>query len=482
VFGHLRVKSCRLNEKDRSIYKSHFCSVCHNLHAFAGWDASLLTNYDVTLWSMVASGVSGTDYLRLPEARPCTAIPFRSVDVQPLSPEMGASLAALTILLAWAKVEDHRQDGGIVLGWLGQAWLGNKEAKARDYLAGRDYPLTALLELPRRQARAEGEARPTLAALAGPTQEALADAFAWIGVLAERRDLIAELRSLGSAIAGFVYLWDALQDLDKDRKSKSFNAVLAIWGQSFPAGEVRAQLALALSGIGRAIEQLPLGNRRKLCKDLVESLRADVQLHPALQASASLPPSPRRALAKAGFVKASDCDCDVGNCCCEAGCCDTGSGCNCCELSCCDCHKGDACCELDCCSCCGDSDCCFCCCYDRSSNSANCCGSKKAPGSQAQESSSLSEDREALLCPGCRHDLSEVGAAHLCRGCSGIWVDGGGEPDLDSLRRSRTPSKLPAIPRGSRTCPRCRSLLRSPFGGGTDVESCDSCHGRFYQG
>jgi hypothetical protein len=481
VFGHLRVKNCRLSEKDRLIYRSHFCSVCHNLHAFGGWDVSLLTNYDVTLWSLVASGVSAVDYLRPAEWRPCTALPLRKVEVQPLSAEMGASLAAITILLAWAKVEDHRQDGGRLLGWLGQNWLGKREAKARDYLSARGYPMEALSQLPIRQAAAERDPAPTLGALCRPTQDALADGFEWIGVLAERPDLRQHLGRLGREIAAFVYLWDALQDLDKDRKSGAFNAVRAVWGESFPASAVRSELEGSLARMAEAIGRLPLGNRRKLCRDLVESLAEKVRLHPLLKAPVRAMPSPRRAIGQAGFLKTSDCDC--GNSCCEVGCCDTGSGCGCCEVSCCDCHKGDACCELDCASCCGDGDCVICCCTDRGKGcsccDSDCCGKDKK-SSQSSYSDSLttaSEDSdEALLCPGCRHDLQPRGAAQTCRSCTGVWVDGAGDPDLRSLRLGTQP---PAIPRGSRTCPRCRSLLRSPFGG-EGPESCDGCGGRFY--
>lgn len=493
MFGHLRVKSCGLEGKDRAIYRSHFCGVCHSLHAFAGWDASLLTNYDVTLWSLVASGVSARDYDRQIERRPCTAVPFRRVDVQPLSTDMAASLASLTVLLTWAKLEDHRQDSGRAIGWLGQTWLGRKEVKARDYLTGRDYPLTSLLELPARQSVAEKSGQPTLAQLARPTQDALADAFAWIAVLAQRPDLDCDLRHLGQSVAGYVYLWDALQDLDKDREWGDFNAISAVWGHPVAARagwEIRGELLAFLGEMERSLEQLPLGNRRKLCNELVETLRVRVGAHSALKDAAPPLASPRRNLARAGFFVRPSCDCDCGSCCCEANCCDTGGDCGCCELSLCDCQKGDACCELSCCDCCGNdggdtvlccvNDCDVCCCW----------GDRKR---EKRESMSLPMEPSVLadpaLCPGCRHDLVERtmagGSVLKCRKCEGVWLDGKSsvlESDIKGLlSRGGLHPSTEGIPRGSRTCPRCRSLLRSPFG--TDAaETCDSCGGRFLQG
>lgn len=496
MFGHLRVRSCGLEVNDRALYRSHFCGVCHSLHAFAGWDASLLTNYDVTLWSLVASAVSTKDYQLPIEMRSCTALPFHRVEVQPLSPDLAASLASLTVLLAWAKVEDQRQDGKAVLGWAGRVWLGRKEARARDWLSGKGYPLDSLLQLPARQAEAESRPSPRLADLARPTCQALGEAFVWIAALAERPDLSEPLRSLGESIASFVYLWDALEDLEKDHRRGDFNAVRAVWGG--PVEQTRGELLAYLLGMEQALEELPLGNRRRLCAELTASLRARVLAHPALKALRSQPRSPRRLLNKAGFVRPScDCDCDVGNCCCEANCCDTGSDCNCCELSLCDCHKGDACCELSCCDCCGDGgDTVLCCCIDRHHHRGCCCDAcgdccdakRKGKGSITPALEPSISQSETLLCPGCRHDLFETslaGAAVLrCRKCEGVWIDGGQsdavEADIRGLRAGRSGSTS-GVARGHRTCPRCRCLLRSPFDSDA-AETCDSCGGRFLQG
>lgn len=487
MFGHLRIQSCRLGEKDRSIYRSHFCSVCHNLHAFAGRDATVLTNYDVTLWSLVASGVSARDYAGEKPAKPCTALPFRQVQVQTLTPETGASLAALTVLLAWAKFEDHRQDGGYLLGRLGKLWLGGKEKKARDYLAGRGYPLTSMLELPARQAAVERQTVTRLETLAAPTAEALSDAFAWIAVLAERPDLDAGLRRLGAELAAYVYLWDALEDLEKDLKRGAFNAIVAVWGTNFSSSVVKSELWHALDTVSRCLAALPLGNRRKLCDDLVASLRASVENHPTLRGSSVLPPGPRHRLARAGFVRTSDCDCDCGDgCCCEVSCCDCGKGG---ESGCCD--HGSACKVVECCSwidCCTDWDCCFCCADDGDGDErkekkqrGGCCGSGKGGGSKgasgAREDQTDHADEEQLLCPGCRHDLPDLGrSVRVCRHCGGAWLEKGASREtLDGMRRPDV-SSPPPIPRSSRTCPRCRSLLRTPLNG---PQSCDTCYGVF---
>lgn len=473
MFGYLRVKNCRLDEFDRTLYKSHFCSACHNLRSFGGWDASMLTNYDITLWGIVATGVRAQDYQMLPEQRPCTALPLKNVSVQPVSPEVGACQAAFTILLTWAKLEDNRQDGGApFLARLGQLWLGKREAKARDYLASTGFPVQAILDIPAAQQQAETSSELSLDDLQGPTRHAVSEIFAWIGTLADRMDLLEPLRNLGAALADYIYIWDALDDLEKDRKRGDFNAISALWPTHFPKNHLRHLLLESLRQVEEALEDLPLGNRRKLCQELVASLTQKVREHPELVVASPPVSGPRRTLAQAGFCDL--CDCFEGGCdgcnCCDVGCCDGGlDGCNCCEVSCCDCSPGDSCCEISCCDCCCCGD--FCCCISDSSKPV------------LPETPGAAPSTRSFLCPGCRRDMKPLPGleASSCGGCGGVWVCGGelglfrAQHDLRAgLLRSHAVQR-PAIPQGQRTCPDCQNLLRSG-----QPESCDSCNGAFF--
>jgi hypothetical protein len=361
--------------------------------------------------------------------------------------------------------------------------LGRKESKAREYLQRQGYPLQTLLQLPERQAAAESQPRPSLESLAQPTRDALADAFEWIGRLAERSDLRADLRALGSGIAHYVYLWDALEDFEDDRRSGRFNALMAIWGPAFPPAEVRALLLGTLASLEQSLGRLPLGSRRKLVGEVVESMRAQTLRHPDLRQKGLAPPSLRARQSKAGFLRTADTDCDCCDCCCEVGCCDHGrEGCNCCEISCCDEKLGDSCCEFDCCDC-------FCCCHNQRVGRGSPCGQSLFRGirslfeAPASPSSEVPDDR---LCPACRFETVELrgqSGAHRCSNCGGIWVDGahsGKDIDLKPLTDPKHKVRPPGIARSHRHCPRCQVLL-SPAVDPARPETCPECQGRFYE-
>lgn len=496
MFGHLRIQGCRLEDTDRSRYRSHFCSVCHNLHAFAGWDASLLTNYDITLWTLVAGALVPGVAERTPEQRPCTALPFRRVEVQPVPPEVGASLTALTVLLTWAKLQDHAQDGSRWTARLGQAWLASREGKARSYLEAKGYPLASLLQLPARQQQAEAASPTRLDRLSAPTREALRDAFGWIATLSQRPELEAALRELGDQIASFVYLWDALEDLPADDKAGGFNALRRVGGASLPTAVVRRELWGQLDAMEKAFNRLPLGASGKLCADLVATLRAKVRQHPLLQQTSSAPPGTRRRWREAGFLHASDCDCcDCGNCC-DVNCCDSGcEGSNCCEISCCDCSPGDSCCEIDCCA--GDCDCCCCCCSDRRRHGTGCRDFDCCFGGRHSESSgsrssigsdhltALEPARAQLDCPACLQSMSrapQLGrSAYRCSSCAAAWVDGqdGGRTAARGSIPPGATGNERTVSRGQRLCPHCRCLLRAPLDL-SQPEHCEGCGGTLY--
>lgn len=57
MFGFLRVPDRGLGPAEKLLYQSHFCAVCHSLHAETGRLSSLLTNYDITFWTLLGTAL-----------------------------------------------------------------------------------------------------------------------------------------------------------------------------------------------------------------------------------------------------------------------------------------------------------------------------------------------------------------------------------------------------------------------------------------
>lgn len=509
MFGFLKLQSFSLTPDDRQIYQSHFCSVCHAMTEFGGRVSSLLTNYDITFWLLLASALDQRP-VRPVEERGCTAFPLRQVPVRPLSPELAKTMACLNLVLVESKAVDDQQDGETLKAGAARMLYGRKFEKARTYLKQAQFPLDALEELPRAQARVEKLARPTLAELSAPTSHALSEVFACISTLHAQPQLEAPLRAFGSNLGGYLYLWDATEDLAEDTKKGKFNAINAA------SGGYTKQSQDALVGHLEAMQSilggLALGPEGRLCHQLLSGLRQRLRSkYPQTQTGL------RPRLAKAGILHKSSC-CDGEVNCCDCGCCD----CNVCNCDPCGTDR-DQCCEFNLCDC--NHCCCFCDtggshrgsrgsgCSDCSPcNIFNCCGSdnnlyldvdvdqprtaRRAEGRGFLERLGLrrSDFREqgssARRCPSCALVMVKLSAAGVeleeCRNCGGFWLD---DKEIDALakvaelphnllHRYPTEAHSKVNARGQRPCPVCdgSTLVNVPYLE-VPVEMCRSCHG-----
>ncbi|MGE0495122.1 MAG: DUF5685 family protein [Vulcanimicrobiota bacterium] len=485
MFGFLRLNTCGLEPEDRRLYRAHFCSVCHNMRSFGGLRSSLLTNYDITVWFLVAAAFDQPEPAL--ERRPCTALPFQKVNVAPVSSRLGETMAALNLALVGAKLEDNLEDGEKAVARAGLALLGAALKKAHTQLVAVGFPLEQLTQLTRRQAAVE--ASPVdLASLAAPTRQLTAASFAFIADLFDQPQARQGLTDFGSHLGGFVYLWDALEDLDKDDKKGHFNAISSVLERDFRT--VRVLLLHHLSELEKAAKSLELGSRQPLIDRLLKSLRGRVRQHTRLEllAAPALARERRTALARAGYVRA---ECDDGCCCsgCDGDCCCGGGGSDCCDASCCG-SGGSDCCDLSCCGGGGGSDCCNISCCGCDGGQGDCCHWNCCDGCGSEGGGCCDCCDCCDCCCCCADENGRVGDIGFC------CVDTGPNPSNTQSRPSLTAPEAPRRRRrGSFTrnlatrlglvrvkgkganCPGCGQTMQLLDVSGIEIDECTRCGG-----
>lgn len=477
---------------------------------FGGRLSSLLTNYDITFWLLLASALEQHAPTEI-EQRACTAVSFRKVAVRPLNPMLAKTMASLNLVLVESKAADDDQDGDRLKARTARALYSKRFALAHEHLKAIDFPLEALTDLPTAQHSAEHSPNPTLASLSAPTARALGAVFAAIASYHKQPELRDTLHSFGSALGRYLYLWDALEDLASDSKKGSFNAINAACGGYLP--EVQTMLRADLAALESGLNSLALGPEGKLCRQLTLTLRRKLET----RFSPPVSTRPRHRLAQAGYLQKSSC-CDGEVDCCSCGGCDV----NCCDCNPCGPERGE-CCELNCC----DLTSCCCFCSDRRSSSSGCCsgldcgdsGTNHTPTRAPKPAPAPSQKRPSgpgLLeylgfrrsggrgrqddddhgldavrrCPACQIVMLNltVGSSDIeeCRNCGGFWLD---DKEIDRIAKiaelphnllSRYPTELEAkkFAPGQRSCPVCpdAKLVNVPYLG-VPVEMCRACHG-----
>ncbi|MFF4506100.1 DUF5685 family protein [Streptomyces sp. NPDC001401] len=396
MFGIVRPCRHRLGESLKSQWVAHLCGLCLALRKDHGQFARVVTNYDGLLISVLteAQAEKAAGWRRT--AGPC---PLRGMRTASVAQGEGARLAAaVSLVLAAAKVRDHVADGDGLLARKPVALAARRVASswgAAGARTGSDvgFDTAVLVDAVDRQIGIEALAGPGTPVLTvtEPTETATAAAFAHTAVLAGRPGNAEPLAEAGRLFGRLAHLLDAVEDQETDAASGAWNP-LTVTGT--PLAEARRLADDALHGIRLALREVAWGSgvspekhsgdSRLAHRLLVHELRTSVDrafgtascAHGSLPSLSGpyappggpggpfLPPEPprreRRGLL-AGCAVWAGLACTCQMCCGEYedpwsrerkdGLCkdtDCGDCCDCCDCSC------------NCCECCDGCDCCDC--------------------------------------------------------------------------------------------------------------------------
>ncbi|WP_107408111.1 DUF5685 family protein [Streptomyces sp. CC77] len=277
MFGIVRPCTHRLTGGLKAEWMAHLCGLCLALRADHGQSARVATNYDGLLVSVLTEAQAGTAGARR-TAGPC---PLRAMRTAPVAHGEGARLAAaVSLVLASAKVRDHVADGDGLLARRPLAAAARGVARRWDRAgvrAGRELGLdtAVLLDAVRRQSAVEALARPgtPLTAVTEPTETATATAFAHTAVLAGKPHNAAPLAEAGRLFGRLAHLLDAVEDREADRAAGVWNPLAAT---GTPLAEARRLADGAVHGIRLALRDVDFADGRLAHRLLAHELPRSV--------------------------------------------------------------------------------------------------------------------------------------------------------------------------------------------------------------
>ncbi len=217
MFGYVRYDLPNLFVKDMMLYKALYCGLCKGIGASCGQMARLGLSYDMTFLSALLHNLTGVDVEI--EKQNCFE---HAVKKRPIAKAdaLTKELGALNTALVYYKLTDDLGDGEKKRGK--RLWFkrGFKRAK-------KTYPeLICLVEdYMAEQAKAERE-NASVDRAADPTANMMVKLSRHF--LGEKAS--ASTDELFYALGKWVYLIDALDDYDKDRKKGNFNPFAAEYG------------------------------------------------------------------------------------------------------------------------------------------------------------------------------------------------------------------------------------------------------------
>ncbi|MFF9063060.1 DUF5685 family protein [Streptomyces sp. NPDC014882] len=388
MFGIVRPCRHRLGEGLKVQWMAHLCGLCLALRRDHGQFARIVTNYDGLLVSVLTEAQAERPEGTRRTAGPC---PLRGMRSASVAQGEGARLAAaVSLVLAAAKVRDHVADGDGLLARRPVALAARRVAASWGRAGARGgsavgFDTAVLVDAVDRQVGIEALAGPgtPLLTVTEPTETATAAAFAHTAVLAGRPGNAEPLAEAGRLFGRLAHLLDAVEDRGSDAASGAWNPLTAT-GTSLT--EARRLADDAVHGIRLALRDAEFTDAGLAHALLVHELRTSVDRafgtascghthapeqygpppgNPYAPSGPGSPPPPphrdRRGLL-AGCLVWSGLACTCQMCCGtyddpwtrepREGLCHRGESCS----DCCDC--------CDCCGNCGDGCCCDGCCCD----------------------------------------------------------------------------------------------------------------------
>ena len=212
MFGYVKADLSKLNDEKTEQYRRVYCTLCESLKKHYGVFSRFLLNYDITFLALLKLNEANQSEQQCMHYCPYK---FKKCAMLAGQEEVFFYCASVLIILAYEKILDNIRDEGFfkkLLYRLLRFIFHRKYRKAK-----RSYP--DLCDKIRQNMILQAHYEAQLASLdkaAHPTADSL-------GLIFSEGDKESPLYYFGYMLGRWIYFIDAADDLEKDKKSGSFN-------------------------------------------------------------------------------------------------------------------------------------------------------------------------------------------------------------------------------------------------------------------
>ncbi len=218
MFGYLQIHKDELKVKEYEAYKSVYCGLCKQLGKDYGFLTRLILSYDCTFYAILLMSLKRS-CTGFSDGR-CKFNPLKKCKFADCKDNAYSKASALSVISAYYKVVDDIDDSGFfkrIALKIVKPFFGRRQKKA-----ARRFPEieNIVSEMMKNQKAAENDELVTIDKAANPTAKMISDLAALEGGNDLQKRVLSEF---GYQIGRWVYLIDAADDYEKDKKSGNFN-------------------------------------------------------------------------------------------------------------------------------------------------------------------------------------------------------------------------------------------------------------------
>ncbi len=250
MFGYVLTDKPSLRIREFDYYRATYCGLCHAMGKCTGCLSRMTLSYDMTFFALMREMLEGTEVSF--KKKRCPRHPLRAIETVEINDQLEFS-AYVSGLMTSGKIEDNIEDEkgtGRALASLLRLIFARTGKRAREALPELSETVSSRLA----ELKALEEQRTASIDAPADVFGALMSALLSFGLESEKY-LIAQ--SIGKRVGRWVYIVDALDDYDRDRKSGSYNPLVLLYGgRDFTEDDMvsirsmlEAELAIAFSAL-----------------------------------------------------------------------------------------------------------------------------------------------------------------------------------------------------------------------------------------
>ncbi len=261
MFGYININRNQLTEESKEAYQAYYCGLCQKLRNNCGTKGQMLLNYDMTFLIVLLTGLYELEFQK--QEFTCPMHPTRKQTAW-LNEATGYA-ADMNLLLGYHNLEDDWKDD--------KSYTKKALAKIleKDYVNVREKykrQAEAVETYMEKLKAAEEDKEQNLDVTAGLTGEMMGEIFDW-----KRDEWSEELHCLSFYMGKFIYLMDAYEDMEKDKKKKQYNPLRLMADQCQGDFETFCKLMLTsmMSECARSFERLPILTHADILRNVLYS-------------------------------------------------------------------------------------------------------------------------------------------------------------------------------------------------------------------
>jgi len=211
MFGYININGSILSEENKNLYQAYYCGLCRQLKADCGTKGQMLLSYDLTFLIVLLTGLYELENKEMEFTCPVHPAKRRKAAIN----EATEYAADMNLILAYHNLADD--------------WKDDRSYAKKALVKILDKDFARIVAKYPRQAKAlehymeqmeilERQKESNLDLVSGLSGEMLGEIFCW------KEDVwTEELKTLGFYMGKFIYLMDAYEDFEKDKKKNVYN-------------------------------------------------------------------------------------------------------------------------------------------------------------------------------------------------------------------------------------------------------------------